>query len=50
MIKLQIESKRNQMLRLAEKYGFTSDETVRCSQELDELLNTLQIPIIRNKI
>ncbi|WP_083991270.1 aspartyl-phosphate phosphatase Spo0E family protein [Alkalihalobacillus pseudalcaliphilus] len=45
-----IESKRSQMLRLAKKYGFTSAQTVRCSQELDELLNEIQIPIIRNKI
>jgi stage 0 sporulation regulatory protein len=34
-----IEEKRQQMIELALVYGFTAKETVKCSQELDELLN-----------
>nr|WP_096200843.1 aspartyl-phosphate phosphatase Spo0E family protein [Bacillus sp. FJAT-45350] len=42
MIMLAIEAKRHQMLTYAKKYGFTSDKTVQCSQELDKLLNMVQ--------
>jgi stage 0 sporulation regulatory protein len=34
-----IEIKRNKMFETAAKYGFTDDKTVKCSQELDMLLN-----------
>jgi stage 0 sporulation regulatory protein len=34
-----MEVKRKQMVQSAYKNGFTSDETVRYSQELDHLLN-----------
>ncbi|MDQ0205992.1 aspartyl-phosphate phosphatase Spo0E family protein [Alkalicoccobacillus murimartini] len=37
----EIEKKRLQMFRLAQEYGMTSERTIRCSQELDELLNDL---------
>ncbi|WP_081766784.1 aspartyl-phosphate phosphatase Spo0E family protein [Alkalihalobacillus trypoxylicola] len=50
MIRFKIESKRNQMLLFAEKYGINSEKTVRCSQELDQLLNLIQLPQIRQKI
>ncbi len=43
MLCIKIELKRRQMFNLAKKYGFTSDQTVQCSQELDQLLNQLQI-------
>lgn len=37
-----IETKRKQMISLAKKHGFTSEATVKCSQELDELLIVAQ--------
>jgi stage 0 sporulation regulatory protein len=39
MFRVLIEEKRQQMIKLALVYGFTAKETVKCSQELDELLN-----------
>ncbi|WP_078381480.1 aspartyl-phosphate phosphatase Spo0E family protein [Sutcliffiella halmapala] len=39
MLAFKIEMKRNQMIHYAKEYGFTASETVRCSQELDALLN-----------
>ncbi|OLO42495.1 hypothetical protein BTR23_00295 [Alkalihalophilus pseudofirmus] len=42
MLSYAIERKRNQMVILAEKYGYTSEATVKCSQELDKLLNLAQ--------
>lgn len=39
----RIELKRKQMLDFAKKYGFTAEITVKCSQELDKLLNCFQI-------
>lgn len=39
MLTFKIEMKRNQMIHCAKKYGYTASETVRCSQELDVLLN-----------
>ncbi|MEK4564935.1 aspartyl-phosphate phosphatase Spo0E family protein [Alkalihalobacillus sp. FSL R5-0424] len=38
----EIELKRRQMFILAEKYGMSSERTIRCSQELDLLLNDIQ--------
>lgn len=32
---------RQKMIKLAEEYGFTSEHTIKCSQQLDELLNQL---------
>jgi hypothetical protein len=37
---LLIVRKRNEMIRLANSNGLLSNETIRCSQELDLLLNT----------
>ncbi len=42
MLKLVIEKKRMQMIYLANITGLTSKKTVKCSQELDELLNLVQ--------
>lgn len=42
MIYKAIELKRLQMFKLAKEYGMTSERTIRCSQELDELLNNIQ--------
>ncbi|ADC51227.1 MULTISPECIES: aspartyl-phosphate phosphatase Spo0E family protein [Alkalihalophilus] len=42
MLTIKIELKRRQMFKLAKKYGFTSPQTVKCSQELDDLLNQVQ--------
>jgi stage 0 sporulation regulatory protein len=42
MFHILIEEKRQQMIELALVYGFTAKETVKCSQELDELLNIQQ--------
>ena len=37
-----IEQKRAEMIRYAEKHGLSSAITVKCSQELDRLLNQLK--------
>ncbi|MFC7370191.1 aspartyl-phosphate phosphatase Spo0E family protein [Fictibacillus iocasae] len=37
-----IGMKKSELLKLAALSGFTSNETVRCSQELDQLLNLYQ--------
>ncbi|ART75748.1 aspartyl-phosphate phosphatase Spo0E family protein [Sutcliffiella horikoshii] len=39
MLALKIELKRQQMIHCAKEYGFTASQTVKCSQELDVLLN-----------
>ncbi|WP_010192118.1 aspartyl-phosphate phosphatase Spo0E family protein [Bacillus sp. m3-13] len=39
MLALKIELKRQQMIHYAKEYGFTASQTVKCSQELDVLLN-----------
>jgi len=38
-LKLQMETKRQLMVVSANKYGLTSSETIRYSQELDDLMN-----------
>lgn len=38
-LKESISKKRQEMIDLAIKRGFTDEETVQCSQELDYLLN-----------
>ncbi|MGO4887530.1 aspartyl-phosphate phosphatase Spo0E family protein [Anaerobacillus sp. MEB173] len=35
----EIESKRLEMMEVAKVHGFTSEKTIKCSQELDILLN-----------
>ena len=34
----EIQKKREIMIDLAQKNGFTSDDTIKCSQELDQLI------------
>ncbi|GAF14430.1 hypothetical protein JCM19046_3745 [Bacillus sp. JCM 19046] len=42
MIHIDIEVKRSEMHMIASKFGMTASKTVKCSQELDTLLNCLQ--------
>ncbi|WP_082407102.1 aspartyl-phosphate phosphatase Spo0E family protein [Bacillus sp. JCM 19041] len=42
MIHIDIEVKRSEMVMIAKKFGMTASKTVKCSQELDSLLNCLQ--------
>ena len=39
MILKMIERKRRQLIRLVNRYGYTADKTIECSQQLDHLLN-----------
>lgn len=39
---IQIQEKRERMIDSAKKYGFTSEVTIRFSQELDELIYEYQ--------
>lgn len=39
---IEIDSKREEMIEEAISSGFTSERTVKCSQELDQLLNHYQ--------
>jgi stage 0 sporulation regulatory protein len=39
MLENLIEETRERMIILALQFGFTAEETVICSQELDELIN-----------
>ncbi len=39
MLTKEIESKRQEMLKLSMTFGFSSPQTIQCSQELDQLLN-----------
>jgi len=38
----KIKTKRELMISCANKYGFTDENTIRLSQELDELINEYQ--------
>jgi stage 0 sporulation regulatory protein len=38
----EIKDKRELMINCANKLGFTNDETIKYSQELDELINEYQ--------
>lgn len=38
----EIKAKREIMIDCANKHGFTNEETIRISQELDELINEYQ--------
>ncbi|MDL4840995.1 aspartyl-phosphate phosphatase Spo0E family protein [Aquibacillus rhizosphaerae] len=38
----RINSKRNEMVKVGLLKGLTSKETIKCSQELDQLLNMYQ--------
>ena len=37
-----IDSKRNEMIKFAQIVGYTGENTVKCSQELDMYLNEYQ--------
>ena len=39
MLEQAIEKKRKKMIHLADVYGYTSPKTIKCSQELDKLIN-----------
>lgn len=39
MINYEIEQKRLHLIETAKKFGMNAEETIRCSQELDTLLN-----------
>jgi stage 0 sporulation regulatory protein len=45
----EIEKKREELIRVASASGLTSSKAIRCSQELDLLLNTYN-SIFINKI
>jgi stage 0 sporulation regulatory protein len=38
----EIKAKREIMIKCANKYGFTNEQTIKYSQELDELINVYQ--------
>ena len=38
-----IENYRKKMVKLADEYGLNSQETIECSQKLDQLLNLLEV-------
>ncbi|WP_223700528.1 aspartyl-phosphate phosphatase Spo0E family protein [Sutcliffiella deserti] len=44
LIQLAVENKRKQMIQTASKTGFTSNETIKVSQELDKILNVFVPP------
>jgi stage 0 sporulation regulatory protein len=46
----EIKSKRELMINCANKHGFTNEETIRYSQELDELINEYQKAIGQSSI
>ena len=45
-----IEKKRQEMLVIAEKYGFHSAKTIKCSQELDKLINVVQFMNVKKRM
>ncbi|KPB03974.1 aspartyl-phosphate phosphatase Spo0E family protein [Bacillus sp. CHD6a] len=49
LLELAVEKKRSQMMHTAFKTGLTSVETVRLSQELDEMLNVFISPHLEEK-
>ncbi|AIE59447.1 aspartyl-phosphate phosphatase Spo0E family protein [Bacillus methanolicus] len=42
MMMNEIQHKRKKMIDCAQKHGLTNERTIRCSQELDMLLNEYQ--------
>ncbi len=45
-----IDQKREEMISIAMETGFTSSETITCSQELDVLINKYQtLKLVENK-
>lgn len=58
-ILVEIQRKREKMIDLAQEKGLTSDDTIKCSQELDQLIYQYQasfrktnkhIAIVKNRI
>ncbi|TVP82061.1 MAG: aspartyl-phosphate phosphatase Spo0E family protein [Alkalicoccus sp.] len=48
--KEEIEEQRHRMIFLAQKYGLSSPETIKCSQELDRMMNTyFSCPLVSGK-
>ncbi|WLR43139.1 aspartyl-phosphate phosphatase Spo0E family protein [Bacillus carboniphilus] len=41
-VQLEILMKREELFKIAERKGLTNEKTVKCSQELDEILNKCQ--------
>ncbi|MFE8698014.1 aspartyl-phosphate phosphatase Spo0E family protein [Cytobacillus sp. FJAT-53684] len=41
-ILIQIQEKRERMIDSAKEHGYTSDSTIRCSEELDQLIYEYQ--------
>lgn len=39
---IQIERKKVELLHIANKHGLSSNQTIKCSQDLDKLLNKYQ--------
>ncbi|WP_404449572.1 aspartyl-phosphate phosphatase Spo0E family protein [Sutcliffiella horikoshii] len=50
LVELVVEKKRDQMMKTAIKTGLTSVETVRLSQELDEMLNVFIPPHLEKQL
>lgn len=42
-----IDSKRKEMVKFAQQIGFTSEKTVKCSEELDMYLNKYQLIFLK---
>ncbi|WNS76959.1 aspartyl-phosphate phosphatase Spo0E family protein [Bacillus sp. DTU_2020_1000418_1_SI_GHA_SEK_038] len=49
-ILLQIQEKREKMIKSAKIHGYTSEDTIQCSQELDQLIYEYQLTIHKEKI
>ena len=49
-ILLQIQEKKDKMLKCAKIYGYTSEDTIRCSQELDQLIYEYQLLMLYSEI
>jgi stage 0 sporulation regulatory protein len=45
----EIEKKRQQLIELAAKHGLTSSQTLRCSRELDRLLDFHQERLLKTR-
>lgn len=48
-LRIQIEEKRTELINLAEKNGLTSYHVLKCSMELDQLINEIQAFTVRDK-
>lgn len=48
-ILVEIQKKRENMIELVHKKGLTSDDTIKCSQELDQLIYQYQLSFHQTK-